>query len=184
MSENMAPSPARPPCSVYIATSLDGYIAGPDHGLDWLTIVERPGEDYGYQAFFDGVDALVIGRKTYDVTLGFPSWPHGEKRCIVVTHAPPAAKHGEEFYSGPLLALVERLGAEGVRRIYVDGGTLIRASFAEDLIDEVTLSIVPVLLGAGVPLFGGIERRLTLVASRSFPSGLVQLHYSVDRAPA
>jgi len=182
MGEDTGQSTARPQCSVYIAASLDGFIARPDGGLDWLSAVERPGEDYGYKAFFDSVDVLVMGRKTYDVALGFNPWPYGKKRCIVVTHAPPAAKLGETFHSGPLSSLMDQLSREGVRRIYVDGGALIRSFLAEGLVDDVTLSVIPVLLGAGLPLFGGAERRLTLVSSRPFPSGLVQLRYNVERA--
>lgn len=181
MSEKAPHSARRPQCSVYIATSLDGYIARPDGGLDWLSIVETPGEDYGYKAFFDTVDALVIGRKTYDTVLAFEKWPYEEKRCFVVTHNAPSPRHGETFHTGSLAALVDRLGAEGVRRVYVDGGVLIRNFFAEGLIDDVTVSIIPILLGAGLPLFGGVQRRMTLVSCRSFPSGLVQLGYNVDR---
>jgi dihydrofolate reductase len=187
MNENAHRSKARPQCSVYIAVSVDGFIARPDGGLDWLAEVERPGEDYGYKIFFDTVDALVVGRKTYDVVLGFEKWPYEDKRCVVVTHAAtpasPPGRHGETFYSGPPERLLDLLAAEGVRRIYVDGGVLIRGFLAADLIDDVTLSVIPVLLGAGIPLFGGVEQRMKLVSSRSFPSGLVQLCYNVDRAP-
>jgi dihydrofolate reductase len=185
MNENADRSQPRPRCAVYIAVSLDGFIARPDGRLDWLAPFDQSGEDYGYKAFFDGVDMLVIGRKTYDVVLGFEKWPYEGKRCVVVTHAPPKAKHGETFHSGPVEQLVDRLGQEGVRRIYVDGGALIRSFFALDLVDDVTLSVIPVLLGAGIPLFGGVERTLKLVSSRSFPSGLVQLCYNVEHgAPA
>jgi dihydrofolate reductase len=173
----------RPQCSVYIAISLDGYIARPDGGLDWLSSFEQSGEDYGYKAFFSSVDVLVIGRKTYDVVLGFEKWPYEDKRCVVVTHTPRQAAHGETFHAGPLPALVDRLGGEGARRIYVDGGALIRGFLAADLIDDVTLSVIPVLLGAGIPLFGGVERRMKLVSHRSFPSGLVQLCYNLEHAP-
>jgi dihydrofolate reductase len=181
MSESVERSDARPRCSVYIATSLDGFIARPDGGLDWLAVVERPGEDYGYKSFFDTIDTLVIGRKTYDTVLGFEKWPYEDKRCVVVTHNAPSARFSETFYSGPLAALVDGLGVRGARRIYVDGGALIRGFFAEGLIDDVTLSVIPILLGAGVALFGGVEQRMTFVASKSFPSGLVQLSYKVDR---
>ena len=109
MSDDKSESTPRPKCSVYIAASLDGFIARPDGGLDWLSMVERPGEDYGYKAFFDSVDVLVVGRKTYDVVLGFEKWPYENKRCVVVTHAPPNAKHGEAFHSGPLPTLLARL---------------------------------------------------------------------------
>jgi dihydrofolate reductase len=184
MNENADRAPGRPQCSVYIAISLDGYIARPDGSLDWLASFEQSGEDYGYKTFFSSVEALVIGRKTYDVVLGFEKWPYEDKRCVVVTHAPRQAEHGETFHAGPLPVLVDRLGGEGVRRIYVDGGALIRGFLAADLIDDVTLSVIPVLLGSGIPLFGGVERRMKLVSSRSFPSGLVQLCYNVERQPS
>ena len=186
MNANVSGPSSRPRCSVYIAISLDGFIARSDGGLDWLGIVERPGEDYGYKVFFDSVDALVMGRKTYETVLGFETWPYENKRCVVVTHAASRAatpgKHGETFYSGSLETLLDRLGAEGVRRVYVDGGVLIRGFLAAGLIDDVTLSVIPILLGKGIPLFGGVDRRMTLVSSQSFPSGLVQLRYNVDRA--
>lgn len=169
----------RAACSVFIATSLDGFIARVDGGIDWLSMVERPGEDYGYKRFFEAIDTLVIGRKTYDTVLGFPEWPYAGKRCVVMTHAPRPSRHGEEHVDGDPAALVERLTREGARRIYVDGGTVIRAFLAAGLVTDVTLSIVPVLLGDGVPLFGGAPResRVELVASRAFPSGLVQVEY-------
>jgi dihydrofolate reductase len=175
----------RPRCSVFIATSLDGLIAGPDGGIDWLSIVERPGEDYGYARFFGDVDALIIGRRTYDTARGFASWPYGGKRCVVLTHDPPPALHGETFHAGPPAPLLARLHADGVRRAYVDGGAVIRLFLRENLIDDFTLSIVPVLLGGGVPLFDASipARNLRLAASRSFPSGLVQLTYE-SPAPA
>lgn len=165
--------------SVFIATSLDGYIARPDGGLDWLKAVERPGEDYGYAGFAATVDALVIGRRTYDVVLGFDTWPYPGKRVIVMTHRPLAARHGEEAFAGEPAALVARLAAEGTRRVYVDGGDVIRQFLAAGLIDDLTLSIIPVLLGDGVPLFGGVEHRLRLDDTRAFESGLVQLVYRV-----
>jgi dihydrofolate reductase len=169
----------RPRCSVFIATSLDGFIARRDGSVDWLSVVERPGEDYGYAHFFAGVDALVMGRRTYDTARGFPSWPYGGKRCVVLTHDPPEARHGEQFHAGPPLPLLEQLHADGIRHIYVDGGAVIRQFLASDLIDDFTLSIVPVLLGDGIRLFedGGPGKRLRLEASQAFPSGLVQTRY-------
>jgi dihydrofolate reductase len=176
----------RPRCSVFIATSLDGYIARPDGGIDWLSIVEMPGEDYGYQEFFDSVDVLVLGRKSYDVVLGFPEWYYPGKRCIVLTHRPAESRHGEEFYSGDVEALVRQLGESGVRRIYVDGGEVIQQFLKAGLIDDMTLSVIPILLGSGIRLFAGgePEQRLSLESSRSWPSGLAQLRYRLgnDRA--
>ncbi len=164
--------------SVFIAASLDGYIARPDGGLDWLKAVERPGEDYGYAGFAATVDALVIGRRTYDTVLGFDAWPYPGKRVIVMTHRPLVARHGEEPFEGSPAELVRRL--EGVRRVYVDGGDVIRQFLAAGLIDDLTLSIIPVLLGDGVPLFGGAAHGLRLEGTRSFDSGLVQLRYRVE----
>jgi dihydrofolate reductase len=169
----------RAACSVYIAASLDGYIARADGSLDWLSIVQSPGEDYGYARFFDSIDTVVIGRKTYETALGFEEWPYAGKRCIVLTRRRLPARHAERFYDGDPVALVERLTGEGAKRVYVDGGSVIRQFIAAELVTDMTLSIVPILLGDGIPLFAGIGRdvRLDLSASRSFASGLVQLEY-------
>jgi dihydrofolate reductase len=174
-------------CSVFIATSFDGFIARSDGGIDWLSIVEQPGEDYGYRRFFESIDTLVVGRKTYETALGFPEWPYAGKRCIVLTHASLAAKHGEEPFLGSPDSLVDKLTADGAKRIYVDGGAVIQQFLAAGLVTDMVVSIVPVLLGEGVPLFGKIggDLRLDLVDSRSYESGLVQLEYRVrSRSPA
>lgn len=167
-------------CSVFIAVSVDGFIARSDGSLDWLSIVESPGEDYGYQRFFDAIDTLVIGRSTYEVALGFDPWPYRGKRCVVLSHREASARHGEEFFAGEVTALAERLAAEGSKRVYVDGGAVIRQFLSAGLIDDLTLSVIPLLLGAGIPLFGSgsaRDQRLELLGSQSFPSGLVQLRY-------
>lgn len=168
---------ARPACAVYIATSLDGYIARADGGLDWLKAVEREGEDYGYADFAATVDTLLLGRKTYDTVLTFGAWPYGDKRCLVLTHRPAAPRYTERFVSGTpaeVLAAVPE-----AKKIYVDGGDVIRQFLQAGLVDELTLSTVPILLGGGIPLFapGFPERRFQLVRSTSYPSGLVQSHY-------
>ncbi len=170
----------RPRCSVFIATSIDGYIARADGTFDFLSIVERPGEDYGFADFFATVDALVIGRNTYETALAFPEWPYAGKRCIVLTHRETPSAHGEQFFAGEPAALVDQLALSGAQRLYVDGGAVIRQFVRENLIDDMTLSIVPVLLGSGVPLFGSElrEQRLHLHSSKAFESGLVQLCYT------
>jgi dihydrofolate reductase len=163
--------------AVFVGTSLDGFIARPDGDIAWLRPWES--EEHGYAAFFAGVDALVIGRGTYETVLGFPDWPYGDKRVIVCTSRPASAAHGEELWSGSPRALAERLEGEGVRRVYVDGGALIRSFLREGLVDELAVNVVPLLLGSGRPLFGeGVpELRLRLVEAKTFPSGLVQLRY-------
>lgn len=180
----MKPSPKAPRCSVYIATSLDGFIARADGGIDWLSRVERAGEDYGFKAFFDSVDTLVMGRKTYDTALGFDAWPYAGKRCVVVTSdRSRESRHGEEFFSGELATLFDRFGAEGVKHVYVDGGAVIAQALKAGLVDDVTLSIIPILLGEGTALAPkiGHDVPLQLVEHRAFESGLVQLKYRVER---
>jgi dihydrofolate reductase len=176
------PDLQRPRCSAFLATSLDGYIAGPGGSLDWLKIVERPGEDYGYGDFFASVDALVLGRTTYDAVLAMGSWPYAGKRCAVLTHRTAVARHGETFLQGEPSSIVARLGREGVRHIYVDGGAVVRQFLDAGLLDHLTLSILPLVLGDGIPLFasGGVERRLLFEDARPWPTGLVRLRY---RAP-
>ncbi len=171
----------RPHVAVFIATSVDQCIARDDGTIDWLARVQQdPSEDYGYAAFMASVDAVVIGRATYDTVLGFDPWPYEGKRVVVLTHRALTATRGEETHRGSLAPLFEKLGAEGVKRVYLDGGETIREGLAEGLIDELTLSVVPVLLGSGRPLFvrGLPETDLRLVDAKSFPSGLAQLRYA------
>src|SRR5438132_6108995 len=162
---------------VFIASSLDGYIARADGSLDWLDPFHN--EEHGYHAFFAGVDALVIGRGTYDTVLAFPAWPYGNKRVIVCTTRPTSPAHGEELWSGAPRALAERLEREGIRRVYLDGGALIRSFLREGFVDELTIDVVPLILGSGRPLFasGLPEIPLRFVESKSHPSGLVQIRY-------
>jgi dihydrofolate reductase len=169
----------RPRCSVFIATSLDGFIARENGAFDFLSLVEREGEDYGFEDFYATVDALVIGRNTYETALMFDDWPYSGKRCIVLTHRETPSQHGEQFFSGDAGALVEQLGLVGAQRLYVDGGAVIREFLSAHLIDDVTLNLIPTLLGKGIPLFGPEvpEQVLELESSQSYPSGLVQLRY-------
>jgi dihydrofolate reductase len=126
------------------------------------------------------VDTLVIGRRTYDKVLGFGSWPYAGKRCIVLTHSPGEPRHDEELVNATPPELVARLGREGARRIYVDGGVVIRSFLAANLIDDMTLSVIPIMLGDGLPLFApGLPREsFVLEESKSYPSGLVQTRYA------
>lgn len=172
-------------CSVFIATSLDGFIARADGGIDWLSLVEMRGEDYGYGRFAASIDALIMGRNTYDTALGFETWPYTGKRVIVLTNRPFEPKHGEEPRQGrDLHALVEELANDGVYRAYIDGGDVIRQFLAAGLVDDLTLSIVPIVLGGGKPLFGhlGTELLMHLESTHSWPSGLAQLRYRAKRS--
>ncbi|HTJ43534.1 MAG TPA: dihydrofolate reductase family protein [Kofleriaceae bacterium] len=169
---------ALPRCSAFLAASLDGFIARADGGLDWLAPFQTPGEDYGYQAFADACDAVVIGRKTYDVVLGFgdAAWPYHRKRTIVLTHRATAPRHGEELIAATPVEAAARL--RDCKRAYIDGADVIRQFLAAGLLYDLTLSIIPILLGDGVRLFTLCnEAKLVLDDARSYPSGLVQLRY-------
>src|SRR4051794_8901884 len=155
--------------SVFIATSLDGYIARADGSIDWLSIVHPVDEAHGYQAFISSVDTIVIGRQTYDTVLKYKTWPYFGKRVIVMTHRPAKAHHEEEFHSGSALEVANQL--INARRVYVDGGKVVSQFFAAGLIDDVTISMIPIVLGNGIRLFPGGEgeHRLDLESSLSWP---------------
>jgi dihydrofolate reductase len=170
----------QPRVSVYIAISLDNYIATDDGGLDWLADVQDAGGgDYGYAEFMTTIDAVVLGRETYDAVRTFDTWPFTGKRVVVLTNRPLTPAFGEEVYAGALAPLMERLGRETVSRVYLDGGATIRQGLDEGIVDDMTLSIVPVLLGTGRPLFSrGIPgSRWKLTHAETHPTGLVQLQY-------
>lgn len=172
----------RPRFHVFIATSLDGFIARRDGAVDWLGRVERAGQDYGYQAFADRMDTVLLGRRTYDKVLEFSEWPYPGKRVCVVTHKPPAAaRAGESFVGGTPATIREQLAEAGARNVYVDGGVLVSEFMAAGLLDELVISVIPVLLGAGLPLWARpfTETPLTLVSADAFDAGLVQLKYRV-----
>ena len=174
---------------VFVGLSVDGFIAREDHSLDWLTGGAEPGEpppeDMGFQPFFDSVDALVIGRGTYDVVLGFPGWYYGAKPVYVLTSRPlelPSAPEARvEAVSGSPRQVMERLGERGHERLYIDGGKTIQAFLAEGLIHRMVLTRVPVLIGRGIPLFGPVpgDIRLRHVDTRTFAGGAVQTEYEV-----
>lgn len=163
--------------SVFVGLSLDGFLSREDGSFDYLKPFE--GEEHGYTAFMDSVDTLVIGRETYDTVLAFDTWPYVGERVVVVTHRPIDARHGETTHEGPLAPLADRLEREGVQRVYLDGGNVVRQGLEEDLVDDMTISTVPVLIGSGRPLFGGPPqtKRWKLVDTRSYKNGLVQARY-------
>ena len=176
----VTPDPPRPRVSAYIAVSLDGFIARANGSLDWLDRFQATdGEDYGYRAFMDTVDAVVMGRNTYDTVLGFGAWPLSGKRVVILTSRPLTPVHAETVYSGELRPLLQSLAKLSVRRIYLDGGVTIQRGLAEGVVDDLTLSWVPVLLGKGRPLFNSRlpESDWRLSNVRDFPSGLVQACY-------
>lgn len=180
-----------PKMTVYIASSLDGLIARPDGSLDWLELEAQAGEDYGYQQFFDTVDAMIMGRKTFEVVSGFGQWPYQDKRVIVLSgnpqsvEIPAGLEQKVEVRSAEPLELARALAAEGVEHIYVDGGKTIQAFLQAGLVNTLIISQIPVLIGNGIPLFGHLDKdiRLQHRETRSWPNGLVQSHYFINRQP-
>lgn len=171
--------------TLYIAASADGFIAAPDDDLSFLNAVEVPGEDYGYNEFMATVDTVLLGRKTYDkvVSMGVEN-PHSDKECYVITRTPRESKGRTIFYTGNITDLIYRLKSENGNRIFCDGGSeIIDELLRAELIDEIIVSVIPVLLGNGIPLFkpGRARQPLTLVSAQPYASGLVQMHYEVTQ---
>jgi dihydrofolate reductase len=169
--------------SVFIATSLDGFIARPDGALDWLPA--DGGEPHGYEEFIATVDAIVIGRKTFETVLGFETWPYGTKPVVVLSTKPSALKAPAgavcDFMTGSPVEIVTRLSERGLAHLYVDGGITIQRFLEAGLIQRVIITRIPVLLGDGIPLFGPLSHdiRLEHVATRAFASGMVQSEYVI-----
>ena len=169
--------------SVFIATSLDGFIARLNGDIDWLPT--GGGEPHGYDEFIAGVDAIVLGRKSFEKVLTFGDWLYGDKRVVVLSSRPvdlsAAAGAIIEQMAGPPAEIVSLLAASGAHHLYIDGGLTIQRFLRAGLIQRLIITRVPVLIGDGIPLFGTLPRdiRLHHVATRPFPSGLVQSEYRV-----
>ncbi|WP_262248211.1 dihydrofolate reductase family protein [Parapedobacter soli] len=169
--------------SLFIAMSLDGYIAKPNDDLSFLNLVQREGEDYGYAKFTDSIDTLIIGRKTYDYVLknvGASHYDNGQRDVYVITRNQRPKLGRTTFFTGSLPDLVKRLKSEDGKNIYCDGGAeVINELLKHDLIDEFIISVIPLLLGEGTRLFkdGRPEKQLEFVQVETFDTGLTQLHY-------
>jgi dihydrofolate reductase len=171
---------------VFIAISLDGYIARPDGDIDWLLQRDDPTEDHGYAAFIADKDMIVMGRGSFEKVVTLGTWPYDRpvlvlSKRLVGTQVPEELQGKVRFSDLSPAAAMEELARQHVRRVYVDGGQLVQSFLRDGLIDDMVITTVPVLIGAGRPLFGELprDRDLALVSSRSFPSGLVQSAYRV-----
>ena len=169
--------------SVFVGTSLDGFIARPNGDLDFLPA--DGGESHGYEEFIATVDAIVIGRNTFETVLTLGPWPYGDKRVVVLSSRPldlSVARGGVvEQMSGPPEQIVSQLAASGARHLYVDGGITIQRFLRAGLIQRLTITRVPVLIGEGIPLFGSLPHDIQLrhIATRHYASGLVSSEYHV-----
>jgi dihydrofolate reductase len=177
--------------SVFIATSLDGFIAREDGAIDWLLSADGgdSAEPYGYREFFDSVDAVVMGRNTFELVRTFDEWPYGDKPLIVLSSRrlkiPPSLAETVSQAAGSPREVVRLLADRGFSRLYVDGGRTIRGFLREGLIDDLIITVIPVLLGRGIPLFGSLAADVHLrhVETHAFSNGFVQSRYVVDRFP-
>jgi dihydrofolate reductase len=177
-------------CSVFVATSLDGFIAREDGGIDWLDEANRrvpAGEDCGYAEFIASVDALVMGSHTFEMARSFRKWPYGEKPAVVLSKRLKSLPRGTpetvSLSKEAPGALVAQLGAKGMQHLYIDGGITIQRFLAQSLIDEITITRIPVLLGGGKPLFGPLSLGVQLehIVTRAYDFGFVQSRYRVVR---
>ena len=179
--------------SVYIATSLDGFIARENGDLDWLPGSDGRGvegdsndDDLGYNAFMESVDVLVMGRNTYEMVLSFGRWPYGSKPVVVLsstlTQLSDDVPQSVELRACSPTELVEELQQSGVKHLYIDGGKTVQGFLSADLIQEIIITRIPVLIGTGIPLFGPVEKDLKLrhIETRVFAGGFVQSKYEVS----
>jgi dihydrofolate reductase len=170
--------------SVYIAASLDGFIARKNGDLDWLPAGEEDGEDFGYAEFMSTIDYIVMGRNTFEKVLTFGGWNYNKKVIVLtsrdLTIPPELANQVEALHLSPR-ELVQEMSGRGANCIYLDGGVTIQRFLRESLVEEMTITIIPILLGDGLPLFGKLEWdvKLELVKSESFKNGFVQNRYKV-----
>ncbi|WPR71216.1 dihydrofolate reductase family protein [Flavobacterium sp. NG2] len=171
---------------LYIACSLDGYIAKPNDDLSFLNSVQKEGEDYGYSSFISTIDTVIIGRKTYDwvINQGI-EFPHADKESYIITRTTKEKEGNLTFYNGNLPDLVKKLKSKNGKNIFCDGGAeIVHELLKEKLLDEIIISIIPILVGDGIRLFKSDrpEQELTLLSSKNYDSGLVQLHYKIKTA--
>jgi dihydrofolate reductase len=168
--------------SVFIATSLDGFIARLDGALDWLPLAPEP---HGYNEFIATVDTIVIGRKTFETVLSFGGWAYGKKPVMVLSSTMSELKVPDgavcDLMAGEPHEIIARLTERGMKHLYIDGGITIQRFLEAGLIQRMTITRIPVLLGSGIPLFGSVSDDIKFehVATRSFPSGMVQSEYVI-----
>ncbi len=170
---------------MYIATSLDGFIAREDGSIDWLTEYEKAETDYGYSEFYASIGTVLMGRKTYEQVLGFGQWPYGEKNVYVFTRQkePLHREKNVEFVSGDIGEFTRQLRENTDKDIWLVGGSqLIKVFLKENLVQDLIVFVVPVILGGGIPLFDHIGKEIRLKTSRveKYENGLVRVEYQIE----
>lgn len=171
--------------SVYIATSVDGFIAREDGSVDWLSPENNINEDYGYQAFMHSVDALVMGRNTFDMILSHDVWPYGEKPVIILTsrplEIPKSIINTVSTLSGSPNEIIKELTKQNYEHLYIDGGKTIQEFIKADLIQTLNITKIPILIGSGIPLFTKIPQDIKLqhLKTITYENGFVQSKYKI-----
>jgi dihydrofolate reductase len=172
--------------SVFIATSMDGFIARADGSIDWLLEAHKnSNEDFGYNHFIKEVDVIIMGRKTFEHVLSFDNWAYGKIKIIVLSsckiNLPDNFNHDVEITSEPKIDLLKKLEKLNYKHAYIDGGKTIQSFLIEGLIDEITITAIPVLIGGGISLFGNLSTdiKLKLLSSRTYDNGFVQSTYEI-----
>jgi dihydrofolate reductase len=168
--------------SVFVGTSLDGFIARRNGDYDFLPA--DGGEPHGYDEFIASVDTILIGRKTFEVVLKLPNWPYGDKRVVVLSHRAldfSGITGRVEQMSGDPAQIAQKLAATGAEHVYVDGGITVQEFLRAGHIHHLTVTRVPVLIGEGIPLFGSVPRDIKLrhIGTRQYSTGLVTSEYEV-----
>ena len=172
--------------SVFIATSLDGYIAKPDGDIDWLMDkrYELEGEGFGYQELYDACDLLVMGRNSFEKVAGFDEWPYPDKRIVVLSRSSKSLSKeidSVELFCGSVSELIEMLTLQNSNHIYIDGGKVVQSFIKEGVVTDMTITTIPILLGEGIKLFGALseEKHLKLISAKGYENGFVQSKYEV-----
>lgn len=170
---------------VYIATSLDGYIAKEDGNIDWLMNFPNPEKsDYGFSIFLERLDGIIMGRKTFETILGFKEWPYAKPVPVFVLsnsliELPDKFQGKAQIVKGELKAILARLADRGIKNLYIDGGLTVQNFLKEDLIDEMTITKIPILLGSGIPLFDRncLELEFEHIETKVFNNMIVRSRY-------
>lgn len=172
--------------SVFIAASVDGFIAREDGSIDWLLGIDNPnGDDFGYNEFIKDIDVIIMGRNTFEIVKSFDKWQYGKIKVIVITSSkyilPEGFNQNVEITNDNPRKLITRLELEGYKNVYIDGGKTIQSFLREGLIDEITITTIPLILGIGIPLLGRIGKQINLghIKTNVYNNGLVQNIYCV-----
>jgi dihydrofolate reductase len=171
----------RPQTSAFMAVSLDGFIARTNGDVDWLGAFQLEQEDYGYNDFIKEIDVIVMGRHTYEKGLTFPEWPYVNNDVVVISQTLQTTQHGVKLHQGDIASLLKQLHLEKVKHVYIDGGITISQCLKHGLLDHMHISLVPLLLGSGIPLFKDIDKEIDchLVSTQTYSNGIVKLHYEL-----